>query len=580
MIKSLCRLFFLQQTIQASNPYEPLVNIPLVHKHHYTSNFYIALKQYNTDQLQDQLLDISNPDSDNYGNFFTMNQITTLVSPTIEEKIPLYNWLNRNNISIIKDYGDCIYSSGSLYNIDKTFQVNMMSYNNKIFRSKISYQIPNYLNNIVEFIDGISNPIYKKNKINQISKSRKHQTVDNNYVGRESVYELYNISYDDKNNHKTSIASIEYQGHSGFSNDDLNIAQQLNNISNSTVKHVIGVNTDPDDESQLDIQMMGINMLSSSTDIWFWDGDDWLYGLAVNMSNTNQIPDIISMSWGWAEDQQCSITDCTNKTSYQYVNRVNIEFIKLGLRGVTITVASGDAGAPGRTSEGCDDTRPLNAVYPGSSPWVTSVGATFIFQNNKIKNWRTELCQEYGCITGTDEQVTNFEYTGWTSGGGFSNYTNSSTYGWQVQAINDYLNSNVSLPTDFARYGRAYPDVSVVGHYCPVISYGNIEAVDGTSCSSPLFATIVSILNQHQLSQGKSKLGFVNPVLYKMYYDNSNIFNDITVGNNSCTEMMCCPLDNNNKSNFGYYASKGYDPVYGVGTPNVGLMKQWLDNNT
>ena len=27
-------------------------------------------------------------------------------------------------------------------------------------------------------------------------------------------------------------------------------------------------------------------------------------------------------------------------------------------------------------------------------------------------------------------------------------------------------------------------------------------------------------------------------------------------------------------SDFGYKATKGYDPVYGLGTPNVGLMKE------
>ena len=52
------------------------------------------------------------------------------------------------------------------------------------------------------------------------------------------------------------------------------------------------------------------------------------------------------MSWGWAEDRQCDIIDCQNITSQQYVNRVNNEYLKITLRGVTIVV-DGDAGAPG-----------------------------------------------------------------------------------------------------------------------------------------------------------------------------------------------------------------------------------------
>ena len=60
-------------------------------------------------------------------------------------------------------------------------------------------------------------------------------------------------------------------------------------------------------------------------------------------------------------------------TSEQYVQRSNTEFLKIAARGVSIIVASGDAGSPGRTGEGCQNG--INAVFPGSSPWVTSVGA-------------------------------------------------------------------------------------------------------------------------------------------------------------------------------------------------------------
>ena len=59
-------------------------------------------------------------------------------------------------------------------------------------------------------------------------------------------------------------------------------------------------------------------------------------------------------------------------------NRVNYEYMKLLLRGTTILASSGDAGAPGRSSESCDSTRPVNGIFPGSSEFVTSVGATFV----------------------------------------------------------------------------------------------------------------------------------------------------------------------------------------------------------
>lgn len=86
------------------------------------------------------------------------------------------------------------------------------------------------------------------------------------------------------------------------------------------------------------------------------------------------------MSWGWPEDLQCQVTaTCvTNNTqgSYGYVRRVNIEFAKLGLKGITLLAASGDLGAPGDGNSEC--TGGLSTSFPGSSPWVTSVGATML----------------------------------------------------------------------------------------------------------------------------------------------------------------------------------------------------------
>ena len=104
--------------------------------------------------------------------------------------------------------------------------------------------------------------------------------------------------------------------------------------------------------------------------------------------------------------------------------------------------------------------------------------------------------------------------------------------------------------------------------------------VDGTSCSSPVFAAIVSLWNDHQVSKGKSKLGYINPLLYKMYGDDPSIFNDIVAGNNYCTEYSCCDKREDDGSDYGYLSSEGWDPVTGLGTPNVGKMIEWLDKRT
>merc|ERR1711982_66964 len=70
-------------------------------------------------------------------------------------------------------------------------------------------------------------------------------------------------------------------------------------------------------------------------------------------------------------------TECTTLgvDAAGYVARVNTEFQKIGLRGVSLLAASGDSGANGRTDGECTGTV-LHASFPGSSPYITAVGAT------------------------------------------------------------------------------------------------------------------------------------------------------------------------------------------------------------
>ena len=62
-----------------------------------------------------------------------------------------------------------------------------------------------------------------------------------------------------------------------------------------------------------------------------------------------------------------------------------------------------------------------------------------------------------------------------------------------------------------------------------------------------------------------------------MYSDDPTIFNDIQEGGNWCSEYTCCPVRKDGGSDFGFKSTKGYDPVTGLGTPDVTKMMNWLD---
>jgi len=283
------------------------------------------------------------------------------------------------------------------------------------------------------------------------------------------------------------------------------------------------------------------------------------------------------MSYGWYEGDQCNVQisgdECSNLgvNSYGYVARVNTEFQKAGVRGVSILVASGDSGTNGRTDPDCSYPQ-LRPDYPSSSPYVTSVGATELVNQQPLSS-QPALCQQVGgCAASGTEQAVSYQISMFASGGGFSNVATQPQY--QMGVVTNYLRSGVKLPpaSYFNQTSRGFPDVAAIGHNCLTLISGQPEMVGGTSCAAPIFASIASLLNHASNKKSGKNLGFLNPLLYQMQAADPTTFTDIVTGNNLCTEDGCSP------SCKGFYAAKGWDPVTGLGTPNFPSMLKYVNN--
>ncbi|KAI1043517.1 hypothetical protein LB505_010162 [Fusarium chuoi] len=97
-----------------------------------------------------------------------------------------------------------------------------------------------------------------------------------------------------------------------------------------------------------------------------------------------------------------------------------------------------------------------------------------------------------------------------------------------------------------------------------IVTYVDREygLISGTSAATPLFASIVTLINEQRLKAGKSPVGFINLVMYQ----NPQIFNDITKGNNEGCGTK------------GFSAVPGWDPVTGLGTPKYpAMLKLFMD---
>ena len=523
---------------------------------------YLALKQYNINILQEKLVNISSPESSNYGHWMEVDEINKIVSPPIEHQEKVLTWLFKYDVSKLQNHGDSIIFSSRSSVITNMFNTKRDS------SDLLSYTIPRHLRNIIEFVEMYSKPLNRT--IRQTQKCSDN-VVDDRYFGREPLLKMYNVP-EYTLDQDVSGGLIEYQSNNGFTNDDLNMQQTVNDQAINNLTNIIGENNGIDPESELDVQMM--SQAADGIKLWFWDTPYWLYSLSVDFYNSENIPNIISMSWGWAEDSQCDIIDCSSITSKQYVERVNNEYLKISLRGTTILASSGDAGAPGRTNQGCDSSRPVNPIFPGSSPFVVSVGATYVPLDNTTRNFTSPLCLNNGCITSSNEKSISYDKVGWTAGGGFNLYNNETPF-WQKREVINYLDSGVTLPTNFNINGRAYPDISAIGHSCPTFLNNNLAGIDGTSCSTPTVSGLLAFISKFIWSNYKLKVGFINPLLYYISRQCSDCFNDITEGYNWCTEGGCCE----NTTDYGFVAGGGYDPVSGLGTLNVGNIINFLANS-
>ena len=135
-----------------------------------------------------------------------------------------------------------------------------------------------------------------------------------------------------------------------------------------------------------------------------------------------------------------------------------------------------------------------------------------------------------------------------------------------------YLANGTGVPNRklFNENGRGYPDLSALAHSYLVDFTDYLENVDGTSASTPVIAALVGRINAHRAAKGRPAVGFLNPLLYKVAAAAPDAFNDVTEGDNSCTEDGChC------KTGFG--ATKGWDAATGLGTPNFGKLLDAID---
>jgi subtilase family serine protease len=218
-------------------------------------------------------------------------------------------------------------------------------------------------------------------------------------------------------------------------------------------------------------------------------------------------------------------------------------FAQTVAQGQGVFVASGDGGSQCSIliNAGAPVGGPVQVEYPGSSPYVTSVGGTSLLTNTATGSYFGEIAWVNG-------------------GGGISYFENASP--WQYNNI-ELAETGKRLVPDIAM--DADPNVSGMN---TVVS-GAYAGYGGTSLASPLSLGVYARLE----SRHGNKLGIAAASLYQAYNiataDSMGIEPSLPSSTSPLTEQYGGINDILTGSNTGFEATPGYDLTTGIGSLDI-----------
>ncbi len=296
------------------------------------------------------------------------------------------------------------------------------------------------------------------------------------------------------------------------------------------------------------------------------DGIDLSAAYAVS----NNVADIISLSYG-----SCEISSDISAGNPPYYQQL---WQQAAAQGISVFVSSGDSGAAGCDASG--STKAVGGLGVNklcSSPYSTCVGGTeFVADAGTAQStfWASGNSplptSQASALSYIGESAWNQSGTVVTNGDLYASGGGASIYfakpAWQYAT---------GVPADGR---RDVPDVSLTAAsnhdaYLILSSEGQtgstLEAIGGTSASTPALAGIVALVAQ---SQGQ-RLGNINPALYNLSNlqaaGGAQVFHRITSGNNSVPGQTGFSASTSNAA---------YSLVSGLGSiDGAQLIAHWND---
>lgn len=498
-----------------------------------------ALKQQNIHRLEETLRLVSDPDSAQYGKHLSLEEVASLVRPSELTQKVVRHWLQSHGITNCltirtQDFLQCTMTADVAETLLPGSRFHRyIRDGHSLVRSSAPYSVHDDVHQHLDFVGGLHRLPPKGQdlrKKEQSSESGVHLGVTPSIL--RTRYNLTAADVGSARNNSQAVAQFleQYYHPADLAEFMTMFGGSFQHLSQ--VDRVVG--TQGGGKAGLEASLDVEYIMSTGANIPTWvftnpgrhESQEPFLQWMVLLSNMSNLPWVHTISYGDDEDS----------LSTSYMMRINTEFMKAGVRGLSLLFASGDSGAGCRhLGKSQNSFRPS---FPASSPYVTTVGGTSFKNPFKV----------------------TYEVTDYISGGGFSNVFKMPDY--QASAVNRYLKTvAATLPPQsyFNTSGRAYPDMAALSdNYWVVTNRVPIPWVSGTSASTPVVGGMLSLINDQRLKKGLPPLGFLNPRLYNL---KGQALFDVTEGCHlSCLDEVV--------QGKGFCAAPSWDPVTGWGTPN------------
>ncbi|PIL33192.1 hypothetical protein GSI_04642 [Ganoderma sinense ZZ0214-1] len=481
----------------------------------------LALPRRNVAELERKLYDVRTPSSPNYGKHLSKSEVRQLVAPAQGSADAVNAWLNENGVST-----NMISTTGNRLSFEVPVgKANeLLAADFSVFRHDdtgeeavrtLSYSIPTELQRHIDLIHPTVSFPDPMDRLPAFQTHVESMRGFENFTARsvpsscsesitlaclQFIYNIPNDAATKPSSNRLAVAGFlkQYANRADL-RTFLHQSQPGWAEANLDTQYTVGIATS--------VPTVFISMGYSTIDAWL--------DLADFLLDQDSPPSFLTTSYCFQE----------HTISPKLARNLCDLYAQLGARGVSVLFASGDGGVSGtRFSNTCKSFVP---TFPPSCPFVTSVGAS-----RSVPETSAAL----------------------SPGGGFSNVFSMPPY-QAPRAVPHYLSALGRTHEGlYNASGRAYPDVAAQGVAFRIVVGGEERLINGTSASSPVFASVVALLNDRLAAKGRPPLGFLNPLLYSPA--GMAALNDIATGSN-----LACGTS-------GFPAKEGWDPaaVTGLGT--------------